>query len=71
MLSNKIKFGEYYRLKSTPNYSYVTPLKILKPNSKENENPFIVVVCEHVVSKGDTIGFIRKFRLSEIIEDKK
>ena len=66
----KILVGEYYRLKSTPNYSWVKVLRILPPRTKDNKNRFIVVECEHVVGKGDLFGFIRLFRPREIMPNK-
>ena len=61
-----LTIGEYYRLKSTPNYSWVKVLRILKPNTPQNKNRFIVVECEHTVGKNDLFGFVRLFRLHEI-----
>jgi hypothetical protein len=75
---NKIEVGKVYRLKDTPNYTYVRPVEIIRPNTwqmdkmaKEmSKKPFrfIVVKCEHVVNKDDTAGFIRYFRPVDIIE---
>jgi hypothetical protein len=80
MNANKIKIGEVYRLKDSPNYSYIRPIEIFRPNTwqmdkmakEQGVKPFrfIVVKCEHTVNKDDTVGFIRYFRLDEIIECK-
>ena len=59
--------GNYYRLKSNPNYSWVKILRILPPKTKDNKNRFIVAECEHVVNKNDLFGFVRLFRLNEIL----
>jgi hypothetical protein len=68
MKSKDIIIGKYYRIKSSPNYGYIKPLHILKPHTDGNTNSFIVVKCEHTVDKNGTFGFIRHFRLHEIIE---
>jgi len=65
-----IEIGKYYRLKDTPTYGYIKTLQILKPKELENNNNFVVVKCEHTVNKDDTIGFIRYFRLVDIIPNK-
>jgi len=69
MKSKDIVIGKYYRIKSSPNYGYIKPLCISKPHTDDNANSFIIVKCEHTVNKDDTIGFIRRFRLDEIIEE--
>ena len=66
MRQKDIVIGDYYRLTTTPNYSYVKPIRILAPKTSENPNTFIVVECEHTVDKNDSFGFIRKFKLSEL-----
>lgn len=71
MNSKNIKIGQFYRLKNSPNYGYVKPIEILKPKQGENINNYTVVKCEHVVQTGNNTGFVRCFRLSDIIEDKK
>lgn len=62
--------GNYHRLKSTPNYSFVKILRVLPAMSQENKLPHVVVECEHTVNIGDTFGFIRRFRLNEICPTK-
>jgi hypothetical protein len=68
MKSTDLKIGEYYRLKSSPNYSWVKIVEILPAKSRNNPRPFVVVKAEHTVGKYDTIGFNRLFRLHEILK---
>ena len=63
-----IVIGEYYRLKSNPNYGYIKPIGILQPKQYPNENSYIVVECEHIVRLGDITGFIRYFKPVDIIK---
>lgn len=65
-----IIIGEYYRLKDTPNYSWIKPLEILKPKQAPNTNNYIIVKCEHTVDKNDTFGFIKYYRPNIIIKPK-
>lgn len=69
MRSNDIILGKYYRLKSSPSYGWIKPIAILKPHTSENEHSFILIKSEHVVNKEDTVGFIRFFKLNEIINN--
>jgi len=55
-----IKIGETYRLKSSPTYSYVKVVAI-----DEKKTPKLAK-CEHTVYKGDLVGFIRWFKLSDL-----
>ncbi|MFZ2992603.1 MAG: hypothetical protein WA061_02700 [Microgenomates group bacterium] len=68
MKSTDLKIGEYYRLKSSPDYSWVRVIEILPDKSFNNPRPFVVVKCEHSVDKNDTMGFKRLFRLHELIK---
>jgi len=68
MNSKDIKIGESYRLKSTPNYGWVKILEVIPPNKGKDRISFYTVKCEHTVNKNDTVGFIRLFRLSEILK---
>ena len=83
MKSKDIKIGEYYRLKSSPDFGYIKPIEILRPGTWQmkqfaNERgikPFrcIAVKCEHVIDKNITFpstGFIRYFRAEDIIRCK-
>ena len=51
--------GEYYRLKASPDYSYVKILELLNTKPKTAK-------CEHIVSKHDNFGFIRIFNLKDL-----
>jgi hypothetical protein len=78
MRADKIEIGKIYRLKDSPNYTYVKPVEIFKPDTwqmkelarKNDIKPFryIVVKCEHTIDKDDTTGFIRYFLPDNIIE---
>jgi hypothetical protein len=77
---DKIEIGKFYRLKDSPSYTYVKPIEVFRPGTWQMKElakdkgikpfKFIVVKCEHVVYKDDTVGFIRYFRPVNIIEDK-
>jgi len=71
MRSKDIKIGEWYRLKSSPDYGYVKVDKIYPKNTlvKGRRFPFITIEVHHVVRKSDNVGFIRIFRLDAIIKD--
>jgi hypothetical protein len=74
----KIEIGKFYRLKDTPNYTYIKPLEIIKPGTWQMKElakskdikpfKFIVVKCEHIVYKDAAMGFIRYFKPADIIE---
>lgn len=64
-----IEIGEYYRLKTSPTYGYVKALEVIQPKSGINTTRNILVKCEHVVYKSDKVGFIRYFKVSEIIKE--
>ena len=67
MKVNQLVIGEHYRLKSTPNYGWAKVVEILNPKTPDNSNSFTIVLCEHTVHKGDNFGFIRRFRLGDIL----
>ena len=79
MRAKDIKIGEFYRLKSSPNYGYIKALVVIPPKSKIvgfyripeqiSKLPFITVKCEHVINKKDDIGYIRYFRPIDMIKD--
>ena len=63
-----IQIGEYYRLKDSPDYGYIKPLRVLAKDDDENPKDYIIVRCEHTVSKNDSFGFNRYFRPRDIIK---
>jgi hypothetical protein len=69
MRPQDIKINNYYRLKSQPNYSYVKVLKVLKPKQEENNTTYTVIRVEHVINKNDDIGFIRRFRPCDLLNN--
>lgn len=71
MRSKDIVVGEYYRIKSSPNYGYIKPLKIFKPKEYDETINKILVKCEHVVNISDKVGFIRFFSPLNIIKEEK
>jgi hypothetical protein len=76
---NKIETGKYYRLKNSPGDTYVKPVEIIRPgtwqmkelakNQKIKPFKFIVIKCEHVVNKNDSVVFVRYFRTGDIVEE--
>lgn len=68
MNSKTAKIGNYYRLKDSPNYSWVKILEIRQPKKDWNTTSYVVAKCEHTVHKNDKIGFIKYFKLSDLIE---
>ena len=69
MRHQDLVLGDYYRLKSTPNYSYIKPLEILKPKQGMNPHNYIIVKCMHVLSKWEKSGYTRYFRPRDIIKE--
>jgi hypothetical protein len=78
MKAEKITIGKFYRLKDSPSYTFVKAVEIIRPRTWQMKElakdngikpfKFIVVKCEHVIYKDDTVGFIRYFRPADIIE---
>lgn len=62
------KVGDYARLKSSPTYTWVKIIDILPAGSivRGQKLDRQTAKCEHVVNKGDTVGFIRYFDLSKL-----
>jgi len=69
MRPREILIGNFYRLKSSSNYGYLKAILVLNPKIRKNTNTFKVVECEHTVNKSDKFGFIRLFRLCDMIKD--
>jgi hypothetical protein len=69
MRPQDIKIGEHYRLRTSPDYSYVKAIQVLKGKEGENNNTYSVVKCEHTVNKNGVMGFIRYFRPCDLIKD--
>lgn len=69
-----IEINKFYRLKNTGGeytkyYGWVKPLEIYKRgqwNSPDKTKS--LVKCEHKVDKNNTVGFIRYFRPSELVD---
>ena len=68
MRSKDIIIGNFYRLKDTPDYSWIKAIEILKPREYPNTKNYTVVKCEHRVNKDDVFGFIRYFKPMNILK---
>jgi hypothetical protein len=69
MRPQDIEIGVFYRFKAHPGYSYAKAIEVLRPKQGVNTNRYKVVKCEHVISKKDTMGFIRYFRPSDLVKE--
>jgi len=69
MNSKQIIIGNYYRLKSSPDYGYAKVLQLFRPRQYSKEYNCYIVKCEHTVSKNDSVGFIRYFKLDELVHE--
>lgn len=67
MRPQDIKIDEFYRLRSTPDYSFIQAKRILKPKEYPNTHKYIIVECNHVVNKNDGLGFKRYFRPVDMV----
>ena len=67
MNSKNVIIGNYYRLKSTPDYGWAKVLSVLPPRKGLNTHGYWVAKCEWSLEKGDSIGLINHFRLSELL----
>lgn len=63
----QIKIGEFYRLRSSPNYGWAKAVRVLKPGEGPNTSSRIAVECQHTVGKSDEMGFIRLFHLHSLL----
>lgn len=70
MRPQDIKIGEYYRLKSSPDYGFVKAIEIISAKDKRNPTTRKIVKCEHTVHKNDNYGFMRYFEPSDLIKCK-
>lgn len=70
MRAKDIVIGEIYRLKNSPHYGYIKPLKILKPMEFPNTLQCILVECEHSVDLDFKCGIVRYFKPVDIIKCK-
>jgi len=62
-----IQIYNYYRLKSNPTYTWVKVLQIFKPRELDKAKNFYIVQCEHTIDKNDSSGFIRYFKVQDLI----
>ena len=67
-----IVIGNYYRKRNAP-YGWAKVLRILPAKTGINNNRYPVAECEWTLSKNDsvglTIGMIKYFKLSDLIEE--
>jgi hypothetical protein len=68
MNSKNIIIGEYYRHKDTPKYAWAKVLEIIKPHTGINIHGYQIAKCEWSVGKNDTFGFIKYFKVSDLIK---
>ncbi len=68
MNSKNIIIGDYYRHKDHPNYAWAKVLKVMPPKTGINTHGYFIVKCEWSVEKGDSFGFIKHFKLSDLVK---
>jgi hypothetical protein len=61
--------GDYVRHRTTPRYCWAKILEIIPPHKGKNVHGYKIARCEWTVGKGDAIGLIKYFRLSDLIRD--
>jgi hypothetical protein len=71
MKNKGFKIGDICRLYSTPNYGYVKIINFIPPKTGINKKTYTIVKCEHTIYKNDNFGFIRYFRLCDLLKDNK
>ena len=62
----KIKIGEYYRHRFTPNTGWAKVLEVIKPFSGVNTHRYSIVRCEWTVDRNDLVGLIKYFKVSDL-----
>ena len=67
MRAKDIELNKHCRLRGTNEYGWVKPICIIPPRTGINDKNYIVVKCEHTISKKGLIEFIRYFRPVNII----
>lgn len=65
MRAKDIVIGEYYKHKDAG--WYAQPIEILPPKTRVNTNPFTVIKCRWMMSKGSGIGLIKYFTPKNLI----
>ena len=65
----KIILGEYYRLKGV-DVAWAKPIKMIPPHKGVNTHGYPIYECEWVTNKGDSFGFIKYFRASDLVPSK-
>lgn len=68
---SKVMIGKYYRLRTSPSYGYLKVIEKIKPGTPVEGKKYThwLIKCEHTVNKEDTCGFIRYFRVDDMVED--
>lgn len=69
MRPQDIVIGNYYRLKSSPNYGFAKALRVLKGKEDVNIHTYSIVKCEHTIVKDEPFGLIRYFRPCDMIKE--
>jgi len=65
-----IVIGKYYGHKDHPNYGCAKVIKILPPKTGINTKTYTIVKCEWSLERNDTIGLIKYFKPSNLVEVK-
>jgi len=69
MNSKNTVIGNYYRLRDI-DHAWAKVLAILPPHFSVNTHSYWIAKCEWSVSKGDSFGLIKYFRLSDLRKEK-
>ena len=68
MNSKNAIIGDYYRHRNTPKYGWAKILSILQPHKGLNTHGYLIAKCGWSVDKNATFGFIKYFKLSDLIK---
>ena len=68
MNSKNVVIGNYYRHRDTPTYAWAKVLSVLPPHKGLNAHGYLVAKCEWSLGKNDSLGLIKYFKLSDLIE---
>jgi hypothetical protein len=69
MNSKNVIIGEYYRHADHPKYAWAKVLAIIKPYTDVNTKGYWIARCEWSINKNDTFGFIKYFKLSDLVKE--
>lgn len=70
MILEHIQIGKSYKMKmAAPHGPWARAIEILGPNENDNFTDHTVVVCVWTVDKNQTIGMIKHFKPSDLIDN--